>query len=138
MRAFLLGLLLLLPLPAAMAQQLGGYTHMIYDVHHGTQVEYLAEGGMTFLWYPGNRVVLEGRWKRQGDDICFRYGGNTYNPATGQQGGGWDCMPFGLYWEGIRERMPGDPFALATRVDAPFRLDRKQTTLDRLLSRASS
>lgn len=39
MRSFLFSLLLFLPLPAAMAQQLGGYTHMIYDAHHGTQVE---------------------------------------------------------------------------------------------------
>jgi hypothetical protein len=116
---------------------IGGYTNMTFDSGHGTQVEYVAAGGISFLWYPGNRVVLDGRWKRQGSDICFLYGANTYNPVTGVRGGAWECMPFRLYWGGITERMKGDIFALRGRGAVPFVLSKDRTTLERLLSHAS-
>jgi hypothetical protein len=137
MRALVFTLLLLLPFPVATAQQLPGYTQMINDGRHGTQIEYLTEGGKAFLWYPGNSNVLEGRWKREGQDICFAYGENTFNPVTGHQGGGWECMSFDMYWRVVEERMPGDLFALQGRGAVPFRLDPKRTTLEKLLARVS-
>jgi hypothetical protein len=130
-------LLLVAGATASMAQQLGNYTNMMRDREHGTQIEYLTTNGKAFLWYPGNDVILEGRWKREGSEMCFRYGENTYNPATGQQGGGWECMPFDIYWWVVEERMPGDIFGLATRGAAPFKLDPKRTTLEKLLARVS-
>lgn len=60
-RALIFTLLLILPVPAALAQQLAGYTQMINDGRHGTQIEYLTEGGKAFLWYPDNSNILEGR-----------------------------------------------------------------------------
>ncbi|WP_316356105.1 hypothetical protein [Devosia sp.] len=138
MRLLLIVLSLVLAITPTMAQNLAGHTVMIYDPQHGTQVEYLSQRGRTFLWYPGNDVVLDGRWKRDGDDLCFQYGENTYNPATGQQGGGWECMPFALYAQAIGERAPGDVFGLAERNRVPFRLDRRRTTLEKLLGRVTN
>ena len=137
MRLLLVASLLILLIPAAVAQQLPGYTQMINDGQHGTQIEYLTEGGKAFLWYPGNSNILEGRWKREGQDICFAYGENTFNPVTGHQGGGWECMSFDIYWRVVEERMPGDLFALQGRGAVPFRLDPKRTTLEKLLARVS-
>jgi hypothetical protein len=138
MLRLLLIIAVLLPVAAATAaEQLGGYTNMSVDSSHGTQVEYVAANGKSWLWYPGNSVVLPGRWKRQGADMCFAYGANTYNPATGTRGGGWECMPFRLYWGTVDERMKGDIFALQGRGAVPFKLDRERTTLEALLSRVS-
>lgn len=44
-------------------QVLAGTTHRAYMHAHGTQVTYFAPDGRVFLWYPGNRRVLSGRWK---------------------------------------------------------------------------
>jgi hypothetical protein len=118
-----------------MAQDVGGYTQMTYESQHGMQIEYLSEGGKAFLWYPGNRSILEGRWKREGREICFAYGQNTFNPVTGHRGGSWECMPFNLYGSAVAERKRGDVFALEGRRSVPFRLDRKRTTLAQLLAR---
>lgn len=137
MRAIVFTLLLIFLVPSAAAQQLAGYTQMINDGQHGTQIEYLDDGGKAFLWYPGNSNVLKGRWKRDGQDICFAYGENTFNPVTGHRGGGWECMSFDMYWRVVEERMPGDLFSLQRRDAVPFRLDPKRTTLEKLLARAS-
>lgn len=137
MHKLLFAVILLLATTAVSAQQLGGYTQMMRDSHHGTQIEYLSEGGKAFLWYPGNSSILEGRWKREGGDICFAYGGNTYNPVTGHSGGGWECMPFDLYWRVVEERMQGDIFSLDGRGAVPFKLDPKRTTLEKLLARVA-
>ncbi|RYE08209.1 MAG: hypothetical protein EOP22_14175 [Hyphomicrobiales bacterium] len=136
--AFLLTLIAPLGLAqVAHAQEVGGYTNMAYDYAHGTQVEYLATNGKSWLWYPGNDVILEGRWKRQGGDMCFAYGANTYNPATGHRGGGFECMEFAAFWGSIMERMPGDIFSLATRTTPPFKLNKERTKLEKLLARVS-
>lgn len=135
--AFSAIILSLLAMAPAAAQTVGGYTNMSRDTAHGTQIEYLSTRGEAFLWYPGNSVILQGRWKRDGSDICFAYGGNTYNPATGQRGGGWECMPFRLQWGAVVERMPGDILGLAQRREVPFRLGRGVTTLEKVLARVS-
>ena len=138
LRSITLSLFLLLLAPAAAsAQQVGGYTNMMVDRAHGTQIEYVTTSGKAFLWYPGNDVILEGRWKREGENICFAYGENTYNPATGTQGGGWECMPFNIYWWVVEERMPDDIFALEGRGAVPFKLNPARTTLEKLLARVS-
>lgn len=130
-------LFLLVSTSAAFAQQLADHTHMSYSRDHGTQVAYLTANGRTFLWYPGNRVILSGRWKREGENVCFVYGENTYNPSTGTRGGNWECMPFNLYWRSVEQLMPGDILGLSRRTDAPFRLERGRTTLEKLLARVS-
>jgi hypothetical protein len=120
-----------------MADPVGGYTNMTRDRSHGTQIEYVSPRGKTYLWYPGNAVILEGRWKLKGPDICFAYGANSYNPATGARGGGWECMPYKLHWGSIVERMPGDPLGLERRNKVPFKLSRTPTTLEKVLARVS-
>lgn len=137
MLRFVFCLFLALAPEVAVAQQLHSYTNMSHSSQHGTQVNYLARDGQSFLWYPGNTMILSGQWKREGQNMCFAYGSNTYNPATGHRGGGWECMPFDIYWRVVSERMEGDIFSLQTRQEVPFRLRMERTSLTRLLSRVS-
>jgi hypothetical protein len=85
---------------------------------HGTQIEYLGPGGVTYLWYPGNTIPLKGQWQVQDGtnypSICFRYGENTYNPVTGQGGGGWECGPGPAYLFEKLSVVQGDVFNLAS------------------------
>ncbi len=98
---------------AGLKAYLSGNTHWIYDVFHGTQVEYNAPDGRTFLWYPGNTRILPGRWEvRKGfivPELCFLYGTNTYNPVTGLRGGKWECDTV----KRLGYIMRGDPFGLS-------------------------
>ena len=118
----------------ALAAEAGNFTNLHFDPGHGTQVEYVAGDGQSYLWYPGNRRVLTGRWKQDGSEMCFAYGENTYNPVTGTRGGAWECEPFKAYASGIVERMEGDVFGLAQTSRIPFTLSPKVTTLSELLS----
>lgn len=122
---------------AQAAKAIGGYTNMSHDSVHGTQVEYMTPDGRTFLWYSGNSIILPGKWKKTGDQICFAYGANTYNPATGQRGGGWECMPFKLWWVSLVERMKGDVLALEGREAVPFKLRRDYVRLPALVRRVT-
>jgi hypothetical protein len=122
---------------SAAAEQVGGYTNVSYDSGHGTQVEYLTGDGRAYLWYPGNTVVLSGRWKAAGDDICFAYSNGSYNPVTGKTGGGFECMPHRLWWGVVDERMKGDVLGLQGRKRVPFKLSPARTTLAKLVARVA-
>ncbi len=39
-----------------------------------------------YLWYPGYRRLVIGAWQRSLDEVCYRYGENTYNTRTHQRG----------------------------------------------------
>ncbi len=137
MRAVLLGVFLLVGwLGSASAQQLAGTTSMFYERGHGTQIEYLAPNGKSYLWYPGNRIVLMAPWRQQGNRICYRYAGNTYNPVTGSRGGKWNCMPLASYRSMLVEQKSGDVFGLAKQTTVPFVLPRTKTTIGKLARRA--
>jgi hypothetical protein len=115
-------------------------THLSFDPGHGTQVSYLRPDGASFLWYPGNSIVLKSGWKLEERvtarptpstfaALCYQHGENTYNPVTKQRGGLWECLPAHV-WASVRvERADGDVFGLATRSAVPFRLSREQTTI---------
>ncbi len=65
---------------------------------HGTQVEYYASNGKSYLWYAGNSRVVVGDWLVQASGtsnpkLCHRYGANTYNPVTKKSGGSLECSP---------------------------------------------
>jgi hypothetical protein len=120
---------------ALAAPKLAGQTIMSFDPGHGTQIEYFDKSGRTFLWYPGNRVVLPGAWKIQGEDICFAYGANTYNPVTGQAGGNWECQDLTLNQSFAVERQAGDVFGLSTSKTPPFVLKPARTSIAKLLKR---
>ena len=103
------------------------------SVQHGSQVEYLASDGTAYLWYPGNRRIVVGQWRTHGQDrgetfgsICFRYGANTFNPATNRSGGSWNCVNGGLHIILEDQYTRGDPFQLATR-HLPFVLDKDRS-----------
>ena len=89
---------------------------MSHDAGHGTQVEYLSPGGGAWLWYPGDAMIVPGKWKRAGKDICFAYTANGYNPVTGHTGAGWEYMEYRLWWWAIDERVQGDPLGLEGRA----------------------
>lgn len=121
--------------PALAAPQIGGYTNMSYDAGHGSQVEYLSPKGGAWLWYPGNAQIVPGKWKRSGANICFAYGGNTYNPVTGKKGGDWECMDFRLWWWAVEQRVEGDPLHLEGATKVPFKLGKQRGRLDKLVAR---
>ena len=124
-------------------------TRLSFSPQHGPQVSYSRPDGAIFLWYPGNAVVLQGRWEiretitdyqllrsLKSADVCFQYGANTYNPATGRRGGGFNCMPLRVLQLVHKEALPGDVFGLARRPAPPFILGREATTLAALRARA--
>lgn len=120
---------------AAHAQNLANITTLFYSEGHGTQVEYLHADGKSYLWYPGNRIVLTAPWKKQGDRICYLYRTNTYNPVTGSRGGQWECTALLIQQARVLERVKGDVFALAEAArnqTVPFVLSRNKTTIARL------
>ncbi|WP_143145772.1 hypothetical protein [Devosia enhydra] len=136
MRRLFAGLLLfgLSSFPALAQSSLVNKTQLFFGPGHGTQVEYLAKGGTSYLWYPGNRVILRGDWKTEGNRICFRYGANTYNPVTGQRGATWSCQLLSEHRRFMTESRTGDVLGLAGRDKPPFTLDSRQVTLAALIT----
>lgn len=130
-------------------------TYLSYSGIHGTQVEYASKDGRVFLWYPGNKVILAGKWEpkqifveyyEQGNlikrfefsQICFQYGDNTYNPATGHAGGGFECQSFAPFRERMDEGRRGDVFRLRGRIAVPFALTKERTSLEALRAKMRS
>lgn len=108
------------------------FTTMIYG-SHGTQVEYNAANGKTYLWYPGNAEIVRGQWKlkRNGKavDICFKYPAGA---TTGQAAGDWACQGVQTYLDGARQRSPGDALELSKAKAVPFVLTREKTSIPAL------
>ena len=137
-----IGVTLLAAVLPVQAAQRGGVTTMTFGASHGTQVEYLGAQGRSYLWYPGNRVILDGRWRYTPfrtasavlPGICFAYGANSYNPVTGARGG-WECEPVAVYRAHVVETVAGDIFGLSTRPEPPFDLPADRTTLSALRGR---
>lgn len=145
--------------PEIVAASFGDRTILTHSAQHGTQVEYIAANGDSFLWYPGNDAILrgsfavlwenasaeiddpqEGRYRGQVklNYVCFRYGVNTYNPATGHRGGGYECGSYAQQRMTIRETRKGDVFGLSTRSSAPFPLGRESQTIAALQKRVGA
>lgn len=115
---------------ASLRAQYADVTRLECTSQHGTQIEYLSPNGNTYLWYPGNRRVVVGEWKTQnatggGAELCYRYGANSYNPATGSRGEEFHCINAQLSNFLENERMHGDAFQLATG-EIPFVLKPKR------------
>lgn len=142
--------------PNVIASFFADRTMLSYSAQHGTQVEYIAPNGDTFLWYPGNDAILRGQftvlWEKGSAEIddpeqgryrgqinlnyvCFRYAANSYNPATGHRGGGYECGAYARQREVLKETRKGDVFGLAGRAVAPFPLGRDAQTLSSLQKR---
>ncbi len=115
----------------------------------GTQVEYVAPGGKSFLWFPANPLVVLGEWTleehtfklgtREGlaifnlVNLCFHYAGTGTGPGAVR---GVSCSPAYSYLKRLRESVEGDIFGLSRRPSPPFILDRQQTTFDTLRKKA--
>lgn len=116
-----------------------GVTFVHYNRAHGTQVEYMAKNGKTYLLYPGNSVVVRGAWKLDRTDkpnvfsLCFKYPGNSYNPITKQAGGGWECQPAGFSLVDVVDSANGDVLGLAKSEGVPFVLSKRKARLTELL-----
>jgi hypothetical protein len=118
-------------------------TNVSFSKGHGTQVFYLRPDGMEFLWYPGNSLIVQGKWRIEARTtsgerskdysvICFQYGANTYNPVTKKSGGTWTCTPAHVVAGRIVDRAAGDVFRLARRTAVPFKLSGEKTTINEL------
>ncbi len=137
MRVLLIGLFCVVAsFSAASAQTLVGMTTMHYDAGHGTQVEYIDRNGKSYLWYPGNRIILMAPWRQTLNSMCYRYGPDTYNPITRQPGGKWKCIQLRLIRRGIVDQAAGDVFGLARKTSVPFVLPRTKTSIEKLLRRS--
>ena len=135
MRVLLLLLALLAAAtPAVAAPYFANRTLMTYDRGHDTQDEYYDNAEHSWLWYPGNKIVLPGMWKMQGASLCFNYGPQSYNPMTGQVGG-WECEPLSLQKQCVVEIVKGDVFHLKGAGRVPFILKPARTSIARLLGR---
>jgi len=109
-----------------------GKTFVFYERSHGIQVEHFSGSGRVYLWYPGNRGVVKGRWRtKKGSQICFQYGQNTYNPVTRKRGGRWQCRPEGRLKSTMKYGCNGDIFNLSSGK-IPFVLRRHKFGLARL------
>lgn len=102
----------------------------------------MSKDGAVFLWYPGNRVVVVGRWAIESYPnqpgaarICFQYGANTFNPATGRGGGSPNCFPAGLLSRLVIDRAGGDVFGLSRSQTPPFVLTPQRTSIAELRAR---
>lgn len=125
--------MLLAPAAAFAQAGLANTTQMSYSPGHGTQVEYMAADGSTWLWYPGNKSILPGQWKVSGGQLCFRYGGNSFNPVTGHRGGGWECGSLQTYQSTRVDMLNGDALRLKGRGKVPFQLSKSRTSFENIV-----
>ena len=123
---------------------LSGKTRMTYDERHGTQIDYNAPDGRTFLWYPGSPRVTPGFWKTTqvlapdqvhiSVRVCYEYPANSIDPTDNSRGGGWSCNPGWYSLMRTTDSTRGDPFGLPHQGGAtPFNLSPARTTLAQLL-----
>lgn len=128
-----------------------GTTRNVKAYQFGTQISYLAPDGAAYLWFPGNPVVLRGRWsfRETGGfrpyagkpvsetSLCFEYGPQTAN-AWSRQRGGIECALAGTRARMTLESASGDVFGLSDRTSVPFVLTRAPTSFDEIRKRIST
>ncbi len=93
--------------------ELFGQTLHFSDEGHSNQIEYLAPDGNAYLWYPGNRIILKGKWAVIEDRlIAFSFQEGTYNYLTKERMDRWDYRPLEFFVDTIQARREGDVFDL--------------------------
>ncbi|WP_437727555.1 SEC-C domain-containing protein [Sorangium sp. So ce861] len=98
-----------------------GKTILSYEPSHGNQITYYDRNGRWYLWYPGNRGVVVGEWRVEGQLYWQRSITNSYNPVTKEYGGKWQSRPLQVKTKTFVDSAPGDVFGLATGR-LPYRL----------------
>ncbi|WP_306031073.1 hypothetical protein [Stappia sp. MMSF_3263] len=93
-------------------------THVSYMPGHGTQISYTSADGRSWLWYPGNPRILQGRWKLDDSkdylQVCYNYGPGTRNPMMKDAPSGFQCGNFVNQQVFALDTKRGDVFGLAT------------------------
>ncbi|MBH1973456.1 MAG: hypothetical protein I8H94_00080 [Rhodobacteraceae bacterium] len=120
--------------PEAGKAFLSGTTALSIDTKYGSQIEYLAPDGKSYLWFPGQTRTTPGRWRVDGDSngaprMCFLYGANSYDPVQKTYGGAWECGNLELYLGQLLQLAKGDPFGLRDG-SAPFPMPKPPQALD--------
>jgi hypothetical protein len=119
---------------------LAGKTYRFWGPQHGAQILYVGPRGLwSFLWYPGNRVVVASQWRPTMvggvPAICHLPPARSYNPATGRVGA-LECVPQRIWASQIVEVARGDIFGLAhnpgTAFPTPFPLPRDPLSFSQL------
>ncbi|MFC3637092.1 hypothetical protein ACFONL_06800 [Camelimonas fluminis] len=121
------------PAGPAMRRMLSNRTRVTMGGGHGVQVSYATPDGRIYLWYPGNREVLAGRWRIVESNavvrtrtsayefpqtrVCFDYGMNSYNPVTRKSGE--ECMHAAIMKMFAGQSVAGDRFGLSRRKAVP-------------------
>lgn len=125
-----------------------GATRVTSAARSGSQITYMAPGGSAYLWFPGNAVILRGRWSIEQTggyrpyagkpvseySVCFVYGAATINVFDGRRGGK-SCVPAEIGRGLVQDRAPGDIFGLEGRTAAPFVLPPERTSIAAVRSR---
>jgi hypothetical protein len=119
-----------------------GRTRVISASSYGSQVAYMAPDGMVYLWFPGNRVILPGRWTfERGSflfenwvNLCFQYGPGTVNAWT-RRDTGKECSPAEARARLIQDSAEGDVFGLSRKSEVPFVLPSKPTNIREIKER---
>lgn len=110
--------------PATLRAFLTDTTVVGYDQAFGTQIEYHAPDGTSWLLFPGNQTVLRGQWEIRPrlihgkNAVCYRYARNTYNPLTRKGGGEWQCGSWYDY-ANAQQVVDGDVLGLRGRGAVP-------------------
>jgi len=99
-----------------------GTTYLSFSTDHGFQVSYYENTSRSWLWYGGNPVSLPAQWKTETletehsniDQICWKYGGYTYNPSTKKSGGEFNCIAIRISQDLLVSSLEGDIFNLAS------------------------
>lgn len=80
------------------------------------EIEYIDQFGNAYLWYPGNRAILQGKleFRGDGDDLeaCFQYSVNYYNPITKSCVSDWMCNKKQDREASLKDIKKGDVFQL--------------------------
>lgn len=119
---------------------LTGHTVVTHTSAQGTQVEYFARGGKSYLLYPGAKTVVPGKWMLtisgniMPNGLCLDYGGNDHKSALFTMDG-YACMDFRRYFAGVTDRARGDVFGLAKSSKAPIALSKKKASIKALMGK---
>jgi|CXWL01.1.fsa_nt_gi hypothetical protein len=82
------------------------------DLHN--EIEYYATDGNSYLWFPGNSVIVTGKWYTQNNKtICFVYPVNSYNPYTKTSGSIPECKTIADWNANSIDKLDGDIFNLS-------------------------
>jgi len=91
-------------------------TLYFYEDEHGNQIEYLSSDGNAYLWYPGNSIILKGKWAViENQLIAFSFQQGTYNPVTNEKMDSWSFRELEFFVETINGKREGDVFKLSQR-----------------------